>query len=200
MGSSDIFTKYPTEHEWSFWIDQYPGPNKMPEEYAKSQKCVGKFKDIQNMWRWVNSFPPASLPYGYSYTIMKENIRPLWEDSNNKDGMTFSIRVNYKDLDDNIINLIWWNLIASVVGESLSFTDNINGISISFRDSNVVFNIWNASANQKYIHQIEKELVPILQELTTETLNLFTKRHDPSALKFRYVKTHSSKSLYMPSY
>jgi len=62
--------------------------------------------------------------------IMKNNIKPIWEDTNNSSGGCFSYKINV----DNVYS-IWKTLTYSLIGNNLTnnleLLKNINGISIS---------------------------------------------------------------------
>ena len=72
--------------------------------------------------------------------LMRENIKPIWEDENNKDGGCFSYKINNKNVSD-----IWKKLSCLLVGESLineKMSLKINGITISPKKHFCIIKIW----------------------------------------------------------
>tara|TARA_B100001564_G_C20605855_1_gene655123 strand:- start:668 stop:1171 length:504 start_codon:yes stop_codon:yes gene_type:complete len=72
--------------------------------------------------------------------LMRENIKPIWEDENNKDGGCFSYKINNKNVSD-----IWKKLSCLLVGESLineRMSLKINGITISPKKHFCIIKIW----------------------------------------------------------
>ena len=68
--------------------------------------------------------------------VMKENIKPMWEDPENINGGGFSFKVHNKHVE-----FVWKKLLVMLVGNSLS-KESINGISISPKKSFCIIKIW----------------------------------------------------------
>jgi translation initiation factor 4E len=71
--------------------------------------------------------------------VMRENIKPMWEDIENQDGGGFSFKVHNKNIE-----FVWKKLFYLLVGESLTnkSVDTINGISLSPKKSFCIVKIW----------------------------------------------------------
>ena len=78
--------------------------------------------------------------------IMRDGIKPMWEDPKNRKGGCFSYKINNKS-----VSSVWKNLSYSLVGESLTENLNvrpcINGITISPKKNFCIVKIWLASCN-----------------------------------------------------
>ena len=78
--------------------------------------------------------------------IMRDGIKPMWEDPKNVKGGCFSYKINNK----NVVS-IWKNLSYSLVGESLTDQVNarpaINGITISPKKNFCIVKIWFSNCN-----------------------------------------------------
>jgi hypothetical protein len=74
---------------------------------------------------------------------MSDNVTPIWEDNNNKNGGAWSILVN----SDNAFEL-WEKLSVDLVSETI-FNNNINGISINQKNNIFIIKIWNNNKNLK---------------------------------------------------
>jgi len=154
------------ENKWTLWFDRYLGPGLSVEEYQASLKKLGTFNTIQDFWKWFNNIPSAeNLPARTSYHIMKEGIRPLWEDSANVEGGSLSVK-----LSKNQTNYVWLQLILGVIGEQfsqiLAEEDDICGLSISMRKDESVITLWNKKAivlNINRVSSLINRLLPRAQ-------------------------------------
>ena len=75
---------------------------------------------------------------------MRQNIKPMWEDPNNKAGGCFSFKVVNKNVPE-----VWKSVSYLLTGETLSseqpFQSNITGITISPKKSFCILKIWMKS-------------------------------------------------------
>ena len=84
--------------------------------------------------------------------LMRENIKPIWEDDNNKNGGCFSYKINNKNVSD-----IWRKLSCLLVGETLineKMRSKVNGITISPKKAFCIVKIWTETLE----HQNPQEL------------------------------------------
>jgi translation initiation factor 4E len=157
----DLGVLVPLEHEWTWWHDVYPGPNLTVEEYEASLKPIGTFGTVQDFWRWFNNMPtPGQLGMRMSYHIMKQGIKPLWEDKENLEGGNFCFKVRKHDTEE-----LWKLMILGVIGELISslLEDDICGVTLSIRRDENVIDIWNKNASkfnlEKAVNAV-KRLIP----------------------------------------
>jgi hypothetical protein len=73
--------------------------------------------------------------------IMKNNIKPIWEDPKNRQGGSFSYKVSNKNVCE-----VWRDLTYALVGETISnqesFVANVTGITISPKKNFCIIKIW----------------------------------------------------------
>jgi hypothetical protein len=70
--------------------------------------------------------------------IMKNDIKPMWEDPENKQGGGFSFKVHNKNIE-----YVWKKLFFLLIGNTLSKEhDSITGISISPKKSFCIVKVW----------------------------------------------------------
>ena len=85
--------------------------------------------------------------------FMKNNIKPLWEDEQNKNGSCFSYKLNTK-----YVIKAWKLLIYSIIGNNISndtsFYKSISGISISPKKNFCILKIWMSNCNYQNINVI----------------------------------------------
>lgn len=79
--------------------------------------------------------------------LMKEHVKPIWEDVRNKDGGCFSYKINDKIAD------VWKNVSYSIAGQTASkdvmLNRHISGISISPKKNFCILKIWMDSCEYK---------------------------------------------------
>ena len=100
--------------------------------------------------------------------IMKNNIQPIWEDNNNKNGGCFS----YKIQNENVVT-VWKHLSYKLIGNSLlkpSIEDTISGITISPKRNFCIIKIW--LKNCKYNNS---SIINDIDHLTSQ--NCIFKKH-----------------------
>jgi len=72
--------------------------------------------------------------------IMRNDIKPMWEDVENREGGSFSFKVV-----NNIVASVWERLAYTLIGETL-FRDNknsnVNGITISPKKNFCIIKVW----------------------------------------------------------
>ena len=73
--------------------------------------------------------------------IMKDNIKPMWEDESNKKGGGFSFKIHNKNVE-----YVWKRLFYALVGGTITTNkkvyENITGISLSPKKSFCIIKIW----------------------------------------------------------
>ena len=106
----------------------------------KSYKIISTFSTLEEIVTLTNQFPENCIKNCMLF-IMRKNINPIWEDSNNKDGGCFS----YKILNKNVKE-VWKKLTYALVGETLIVKEkldiSINGITISPKKNFCIIKIW----------------------------------------------------------
>ena len=95
----------------------------------KSYIQIMQVESMEEVIALYNSIPPAMVKNCMLF-LMRQNIKPMWEDPNNKQGGCFSFKVGNKNVPD-----VWKSVSYLLTGETLSkeknFQDNITGITIS---------------------------------------------------------------------
>jgi len=136
-------------------------------------KCIYNFEDGVQFWQLFNNWNNLGTIFDKPLFIMKNNIQPIWEDENNKNGGCWSFKVfnnNAEELWEElatlfITNNILVNKTVSVSSDVRTFkmthssnkNDEINGISITVKKNNYcVIKIWNKNNTQNSINNLNK--------------------------------------------
>lgn len=127
---NDIWSVYyhdPYSTDWTMSSYKFICNISSVESYCKVMKT---FNDI---WKYGGFF------------IMREHITPRWEDDYNVNGGCYSIKVNASDFNEK-----WFEMCASVLGETLAKEDilNVNGISSTPKMNSYIVRIWLKDNNK----------------------------------------------------
>lgn len=108
----------------------------------KSYKLIGNVSSVQDWQMANNSF--SDLWQRGMFFVMREHIKPLWEDEHNKDGGCLSFKVNKPDA-----GFFWFKLTALALGETLTKdpenSEKICGVSISPKRNYCILRIWTST-------------------------------------------------------
>jgi hypothetical protein len=170
---------------WSFW-ENYETKRKSDLNYTDSLKEIYTFNDIISFWQFWNKYPgrdTKAIFYNGEYVkyffkekyriiamnIFEKGIRPEWEDNKNKKGNILTLGYTADNDMDRFLSIItdsWIKLICFLLGETIPYSNNINGIrfvdksNISYNKSIIFkFEVWvNSSMKEKELEEIKKLL------------------------------------------
>ena len=132
---------YSLSDKWVLWAH-------LPHDTDWSLKSYYKIHEFVNLKDSIllnNSFSDDFIRNCMLF-LMKDNINPIWEDPNNKNGGCFSFKVNNKE-----VPIIWKILFYTTVGDNVSndsnFLKNICGITISPKKTFCIVKIWTRTCD-----------------------------------------------------
>lgn len=127
--------------KWTLWAHLPHDTNWTFESYIK----ILTFNTMQEVIMLIESLPNEIITNCMLF-IMRDGIKPMWEDPKNVKGGCFSYKINNKTAVS-----IWKNLSYSLVGETLTENINvkkvINGITISPKKNFCIIKIWLSNCN-----------------------------------------------------
>ena len=128
-------------HKWVLWAHLPHNTDWSLNSYIKIAELSTLEKSIQTM----NALPEG-LVENCMLFMMREGIKPIWEDPNNRLGGSFSYKVINK-----FVNNVWIELSYCVVGNTISknkaFLEKISGITISPKKNFCIVKIWMSSCD-----------------------------------------------------
>jgi translation initiation factor 4E len=124
----------PLNSGWSIWEHRKQG-NKMTSDaaYLTGIARVGDFRTVQGFWQYWNQLPLPSEFFTNQkgqrrnfedrqlegWSVFREGISPLWEDSMNADGGEFFIRSSGSQLSVQQLDEFWEQTVLGMIGETL---------------------------------------------------------------------------------
>ena len=165
---------------WNVWFHS-PFEN---DWSINSYKQIYSFSTLIDSIKIIENINPE-IYQRYMIFFMKNDIKPIWEDENNKSGGCFS----YKILSTNIYEyskILIYLIIGNTLLDNEEILNNITGISISPKKNFCIFKIWirdteiiNKYINKKLENNIEMEDIFNLHSfINTEKLNTIFKLHN----------------------
>jgi hypothetical protein len=132
-----MYAHLPHDTDWS--IDSY----KTLLEMKNLEECISLLEAI-----------PEKMIQNCMLFMMKNDIKPTWEDPMNRNGGSFSFKVNTNNVYDT-----WKSLCYSVIGNTitkdLKMLNNITGITISPKRNFCIVKIWVNVSNMTNIKNIK---------------------------------------------
>ena len=112
-----------------------------------SYKVIYNMNTVEGTVAIIETLPEV-LVKNCMLFIMREGIKPIWEDPRNRNGGCFSYKISNKNVFD-----VWRKLTYVLVGETISsqssFVANVTGITISPKKNFCIIKIWMSTcANQ----------------------------------------------------
>lgn len=151
---------YPIKDRWVLWFHKVDDEDWTIDSY----KQLLVIEDVQDYYKMANSISDISAGM---FFLMKEGIKPLWEDPANKKGGFWSFRV-----PKSRSTQIWLDISAATIGQTLTKNPDqmkyINGVSFSPKISKAIFRIWINDARQNMIKNVIANNIDFLD--TSEAL------------------------------
>lgn len=143
---------YNLSNKWTLWLH-------LPHDTdwsISSYKKVSTFNTLEDCIILIENINKEIVEKCMLF-IMKNNIKPIWEDEENCKGgcISYKISIDY-------VYEVWKKLNYYLIGETLidnkDILDNINGISISPKKQFCIIKFWISNSEILKIHNIYEEI------------------------------------------
>ncbi|XP_039250739.2 eukaryotic translation initiation factor 4E type 3-like [Styela clava] len=164
----------PLNTPWTMWLDRSI-PRTTASEYEATLRKVYTCSTVESFWAVYNNIPePCSLLIRYSYHLMRNETKPMWEDPVNKNGGVWKLKCHKW-----ATNKVWKTLLLAVIGEQFSDNvgkgDDIMGVSVSIRENEDLIQIWSYNWELEPAATVLDKLKELLPDVTFPTV--FYKPH-----------------------
>ena len=141
--SSSKETFHPLSNNWTLWAHLPHNTDWTLQSYIP----ISTFTNVEETIAVTETLPPV-LVENCMLFMMKEGVKPIWEDPNNRNGGSFSYKVSNKS-----VYKVWKDLTYVLVGGTISkqsgFVNCVTGITISPKKSFCIIKIWMADCNNQ---------------------------------------------------
>lgn len=146
----------PLNNYWTLWIHLPHDTNWNIDSYKK----LCSFRYLEQAIALINHIQ-ENLVINCMLFIMREDIKPIWEDEKNKNGSCISYKIN-----NRLVYNIWRQMSIFMVSETL--LDNvehqsaINGITVSPKKNFCIVKLWfNNNINEKTTISVNKGITEL---------------------------------------
>jgi len=127
-------------------------------DWAQRTHKIAEFDTVTKFWQVVNHLPAPHNLFsinGPSIMIFRNSIQPEWDDPENENGGIWKLTLSHRTMkehkyDKTIISRLWYELLVSVVGESLvddpSTMSLVTGIIVARKNSEDRIQIWTKNS------------------------------------------------------
>jgi len=143
--------------EWNLWY-HHELNNWRIDGYQK----IFHIKNIKDFWDLHNNIDCIGGITNQQFFMMKDNILPIWEDTFNRNGGSWSIKLN----DISSVYTVWLKLAMLMVGETIVKDERhrqnklVVGLSVNLRNQNTcIIKIWNRDSNLSSINLLHDDIV-----------------------------------------
>jgi hypothetical protein len=156
--SSNMDNFHNLNDKWCLWAHLPHNTDWSMTSYIK----IATFTTIENAISVTETLPNVLIENCMLF-IMKEGIRPMWEDPKNRNGGCFS----YKVLNKNAAK-VWKDLTYVVIGQTVSensdFVNCVNGITISPKKNFCIIKIWMANCKHQNPASVSSDIKGIIPQ------------------------------------
>ncbi len=111
-------------------------------------------KSVADFWRLFNNFPKLGIKF-HHFFLMREGIDPTWEHPMNRSGGMCSFRTEISNSAELLEDLAVYAVCEKLVDRM----DDINGISISPKNTWAIIKIWNRDASHDLTQTINHDIL-----------------------------------------
>ncbi|KAG2378247.1 hypothetical protein C9374_008390 [Naegleria lovaniensis] len=131
--------KHFLENSWTLWYHN-PQAKLNEQNYSQFFSEVYTFSDVETFWSVFNHIRgPSDIATGTTYFLLKEGIKPAWEDPQCINGgeWVYSFPRKFNSADQ-----YWLDLVMFCVGECFTYSENLLGCCVANRKNQIRINLW----------------------------------------------------------
>jgi len=146
------------DDSWTLWAH-------LPHDIdwtLKSYKKIYTFKLVEEAISLTETLPEVLIKNCMLFLI-RENIKPLWEDPLNRNGGYFSYKISNKD-----VYTVWKELTYVIIGNTVSkqrlFVNDVTGITISPKKNFYIIKLWMTNCLHQNPEAVTNEIKGLLPQ------------------------------------
>jgi translation initiation factor 4E len=164
--------KHALESRWTFWFEepaQYT-PHAATEWESNAQP-VYAVDTVEDFWAVHDNIPtPSKLSAGCTYYLMKNDIRPQWEDPSNIEGGRWVLQLDKRSSEES--DTLWLNACLACIGEQVQPSDLVTGCVVQVRAKGNRVQLWLSVADpEEVVCEMGRKFKAILESPESAKLN-----------------------------
>ncbi|RKF63930.1 Eukaryotic translation initiation factor 4E type 2 [Erysiphe neolycopersici] len=136
---SSLSSSHPLRYNWVIWFRPPIAKSNGYVQYEKTLHPIagfGNVEDFLTVYRHLKR--PSTLPPVSDYHLFKKGVRPVWEDTENRKGGKWIVR-----LKKGISDRFWEDLVFAIIGDQFAeASDEVCGAVLSVRNGEDILSIW----------------------------------------------------------
>ncbi|KAG5941006.1 hypothetical protein E4U59_001994 [Claviceps monticola] len=139
---------HPLKDAWSFW---YRPPISKAHgfiEYENTLHGIASVRSAEDFWDIYSHLKrPSLLPVVSDYHFFKKDIRPIWEDDENRKGGKWVVR-----LKKGVADRYWEDLLLCLIGDQFGDAgEEVSGAVLSVRNGEDILSIWTRTVGGRVL-------------------------------------------------
>ncbi|KAG6214583.1 hypothetical protein E4U23_003393 [Claviceps purpurea] len=139
---------HPLKDAWSFW---YRPPISKAHgfiEYENTLHGIANVRSAEDFWDIYSHLKrPSLLPVVSDYHFFKKDIRPIWEDDENRKGGKWVVR-----LKKGVADRYWEDLLLCLIGDQFGDAgEEVSGAVLSVRNGEDILSIWTRTVGGRVL-------------------------------------------------
>ncbi|KAK8765632.1 hypothetical protein V5799_031759 [Amblyomma americanum] len=176
--------KHPLEHRWSFWYHT----NDRNRTWQENLLEIASFDTVEDFWAVYNHMKrPSEIAQGCDYSMFKYGIKPMWEDSRNRRGGRWFVKLGKVEAaTDNC----WLEILMCLIGEGFDERGaDVCGAVVQVREKADKVSVWTADCRSVESNRQIKEIMKKKLEMHIGTKSsIYYQVHDDTKTKERSSK------------
>jgi hypothetical protein len=121
---------------WNVWTHEIFNKDWSLQSY----KHVYKIENVADLWGFLNNMDKFNYTKVHFF-IMRDTIKPIWEDEMNRNGGICKIKIDGDALES------WEDFVIYTINEDIVTNfSTINGISFNPKNNHTIIKVWNSCA------------------------------------------------------
>jgi translation initiation factor 4E len=145
-GDPRFMKRYPLARTWVWWFRPPIPRTTRPVNYEETIHATCFMDSVESFWAvYRHHKRPSALPIVSEYSFFKKDIRPIWEDKENKEGGKWLLR-----LKKGVADRYWEWIIMALIGEQFGeANEDVCGAVLSIRAGEDQLSIWVRNNTQR---------------------------------------------------
>lgn len=147
----DANATYELDNKWTIWYHELNDKNWSKRSYKKKYT-------FDNLKDFILYYEKSKIINNGFLFIMRDNIFPCWEDTQNINGGCWTFKIDRRKLAET-----WYYLTMTLIGNTICNNpkdcEDINGLSVTVKEFNCIIKIWNKTAKKNSLNLLTKNII-----------------------------------------